>query len=138
MDLAKRHGMGCNLFHFGQLLTPLSFAGLQNCPNLEEIRIKVEGDCRGMSMPFEHGFGLRFLGNYLSLSKMHLDCREVIGYALTAPSGQIDLGFWERFYVLGIRDLSLTELHYWPPHDRDINQRRLSSGSHITPRMLYT
>ncbi|KAL2496797.1 F-box protein MAX2 [Forsythia ovata] len=110
----------------GQLLTPLTSAGLENCPNLEEIRIKVEGDCREMSKPSEREFGLSILGNYLSLSKMHLDCGDIIGYAHTAPSGQMDLSLWERFYLFGVGDLSLAELDYWLPQDRDVNQRSLS------------
>ncbi|KAF2290700.1 hypothetical protein GH714_015065 [Hevea brasiliensis] len=31
----------------GELLTPLPMAGLDDCPNLEEIKIRIEGDCRG-------------------------------------------------------------------------------------------
>lgn len=110
----------------GQLLTPLVSAGLDHCPNLEEIRIKVEGDCREMSKPREREFGLSMLVNYPKLWKMHLDCGDTIGYAHTAPSGQMDLSLWERFYLFGIGHLSLTELDYWPPQDRDVNQRSLS------------
>ncbi|KAL8468658.1 hypothetical protein ACS0TY_031740 [Phlomoides rotata] len=108
----------------GQLLTPL--AGLENCPNLEEIQIKVEGDCRELSKPREREFGLSSLVSYPKLWKMHLDCGDTIGYAHTAPSGQMDLSLWERFYLIGIRHLSLRELDYWPPQDRDVNQRSLS------------
>ncbi|KAI3465841.1 hypothetical protein Pfo_022505 [Paulownia fortunei] len=110
----------------GQLLTPLASAGLENCPSLEEIQIKVEGDCRELSKPSEREFGLSVLVNYPQLSKMHLDCGDTIGYAHTAPSGQMDLSHWERFYLIGISHLSLTELDYWPPQDRDVNQRSLS------------
>ncbi|KAH6780669.1 RNI-like superfamily protein [Perilla frutescens var. hirtella] len=111
----------------GQLLTPLvSAGGLENCPNLEEIQIKVEGDCRELSKPTERDFGLSNLLNYPKLSKMNLDCGDTIGYAHTAPSGQMDLSLWERFYLIGIGHLSLTELDYWPPQDRDVNQRSLS------------
>lgn len=110
----------------GQLLTPLVSAGLENCPNLEEIRIKVEGDCRELSKPSERDFGLSNLVNYPKLSKMNLDCGDTIGYAHTAPSGQMDLSLWERFYLIGIGHLSLMELDYWPPQDRDVNQRSLS------------
>ncbi|XP_075477587.1 F-box protein MAX2 homolog A-like [Primulina tabacum] len=110
----------------GQLLTPLSSAGLENCPKLEEIRIKVEGDCRELSRPSEREFGLSILMNYPSLKRMHLDCGDIIGYAHTAPSGQMDLSLWERFYLFCIGDLGLTELDYWPPQDRDVNQRSLS------------
>nr|GMC72729.1 F-box/LRR-repeat MAX2 homolog A-like [Ipomoea batatas] len=110
----------------GELLTPLPGAGLENCPNLEEIRIKVEGDCRVLSKPSDRAFGLRTLLRYPKLSKMHLDCGDIIGYAHTAPSGQMDLSLWERFYLFGIGNLSLSELDYWPPQDRDVNQRSLS------------
>lgn len=110
----------------GLLLTPLASAGLEDCPNLEEIRIKVEGDCRELSSPAKRDFGLSILLNYPQLTRMHLDCGDIIGYAHTAPSGQMDLSLWERFYLFGIGHLSLTELDYWPPQDRDVNQRSLS------------
>ncbi|XVF16870.1 hypothetical protein REPUB_Repub10bG0068600 [Reevesia pubescens] len=110
----------------GELLTPLPMAGLEDCPNLEEIRIRVEGDCRGRHRPSERAFGLSCLALYPRLSKMQLDCGETIGYALTAPSGQMDLSLWERFYLNGIGKLRLSELDYWPPQDRDVNQRSLS------------
>ncbi|KAL2245664.1 F-box/LRR-repeat MAX2 homolog A [Sesamum indicum] len=110
----------------GQLLTPLASAGLENCPDLEEIRIKIEGDCRELSKPSEREFGLSTLVNYPKLSKMHLDCSDTIGYAHTAPSGQMDLSLWERFYLIGVGHLCLTELDYWLPQDRDVNQRSLS------------
>ncbi|XP_048138037.1 F-box/LRR-repeat MAX2 homolog A [Rhodamnia argentea] len=110
----------------GDLLTPLPMAGLGDCPNLEEIHIKVEGDCRGKPKPAVHAFGLSMLSRYPALSKMQLDCGDAIGYVLTAPSGQMDLSLWERFFLNGIRDLSLNKLDYWPPQDRDVNQRSLS------------
>ncbi|GMI67513.1 PLEIOTROPIC PHOTOSIGNALING, ORESARA 9, MORE AXILLARY BRANCHES 2 [Hibiscus trionum] len=110
----------------GELLTPLPTAGLVDCPSLEEIRIKVEGDCRGRHKPAESAFGLSSLAIYPRLSKMQLDCSETIGYALTAPSGQMDLSLWERFYLNGIGELRLSELDYWPPQDRDVNHRSLS------------
>lgn len=113
-------------FSVGELLTPLLSSGLEDCPSLQEISIKVEGDCRHFSKPAQREFGLRCLGLYPKLSKMKLDCGEVIGYAHTAPSGQMDLSLWERFYLFGIGDLSLVELDYWPPQDRDVNQRSLS------------
>ncbi|KAK7312873.1 hypothetical protein VNO77_37078 [Canavalia gladiata] len=110
----------------GDLLTPLPVAGLEECPNLEEIRIKVEGDCRGQPKPAEREFGLSILACYPQLSKMQLDCGDTKGYVLTAPSGQMDLSLWERFFLNGIGSLSLNELHYWPPQDEDVNQRSLS------------
>ncbi|XP_076902381.1 F-box protein MAX2 homolog A-like [Bidens hawaiensis] len=113
-------------FTVGELLTPLLSSGLEDCPNLEEINIKVEGDCRHFSKPAEREFGLRCLGLYPKLSKMKVDCGDTIGYAHTAPSGQMDLSLWERFYLFGIGDLGLVELDYWPPQDRDVNQRSLS------------
>lgn len=110
----------------GDLLTPLPVAGLEDCPNLEEIRIKVEGDCRGQPKPAEREFGLSILACYPQLLKMQLDCGDTKGYVLTAPSGQMDLSLWERFFLNGIGSLSLNELHYWPPQDEDVNQRSLS------------
>lgn len=113
----------------GELIRPLTHIGLKYCPNLEEIRIKVEGDCRERPKPSERAFGLGTLACYPQLSKMQLDCGDVIGFALTAPSGQMDLSLWERFYLNGIGNLSLNELDYWPPQDRDVNQRSLSLPS---------
>ncbi|KAL5147758.1 F-box/LRR-repeat MAX2 A [Glycine soja] len=110
----------------GDLLTPLPVAGLEDCPVLEEIRIKVEGDCRGQPKPAESEFGLSILACYPQLLKMQLDCGDTKGYALTAPSGQMDLSLWERFLLNGIGSLSLSELHYWPPQDEDVNQRSVS------------
>ncbi|XP_058100814.1 F-box/LRR-repeat MAX2 homolog A [Magnolia sinica] len=112
----------------GELLTPLPLAGLESCPELEEIRIKVEGDCRSRPKPTEQAFGLSALDHYRypRLFKMQLDCGDAIGYALTAPSGHMDLSLWERFYLRGIEMLNLSELDYWPPQDREVNQRSLS------------
>lgn len=110
----------------GELLSPLTTVGLEICPSLEEICIKVEGDCRTCPRPVEPFFGLSFLAQYPELVKMKLDCGEAIGYALTAPTGHIDLSQWERFYLHGIGDLNLQELDYWPPQDRDVNQRSLT------------
>ncbi|CAN6706354.1 unnamed protein product [Malus baccata var. baccata] len=110
----------------GELLTPLPSVGLNDCPNLEEIHIRVEGDCRFNHRPTQREFGLSCLAGYLRLSKMKLDCGDTVGYALTAPAGQMDLNVWERFFLNGIGSLSLNELDYWPPQDRDVNQRSLS------------
>jgi hypothetical protein len=72
-------------------------------------------------------FGLSDLGAFQVLSKMKLDLSEAVGYALTAPTGHMDLAQWERFYLSGIESLeNLYELDYWPPQDRDVNQRSLS------------
>ncbi|KAJ6801177.1 putative F-box/LRR-repeat MAX2-like protein [Iris pallida] len=125
----------------GVQLSPLRGAGLEDCPELEEICIKIEGDCRGR--PAEPVFGLSCLALYPKLSKMKLDCGEATGYALTAPSGQMDLSLWERFYLHGIGSLNLYELDYWPPQDRDVNQRSLSLpaagliGGCLTLRKLF-
>ncbi|KAJ0053244.1 hypothetical protein Pint_02417 [Pistacia integerrima] len=110
----------------GELLTPLPKVGLDDCPNLEEIFIKVEGDSRRRYKPSEQAFGLGCLAVYSRLSRMKLDCGETIGFALTAPSGQMDLSLWERFFLKGIGELRLNELDYWPPQDRDVNHRSLS------------
>ncbi|XP_026444172.1 F-box/LRR-repeat MAX2 homolog A-like isoform X2 [Papaver somniferum] len=110
----------------GDLLTPLISAGLEDCPSLEEIVIRVEGDCRRRGRPKEAAFGLASLAQFPQLVKMKLDCGDTIGYALTAPTGQMDLSLWERFYLNGISYLNLNELDYWPPQDRDVNQRSLS------------
>ncbi|XP_059664183.1 F-box/LRR-repeat MAX2 homolog A-like [Cornus florida] len=110
----------------GDLLNPLSSVGLENCPVLEEIQIRVEGDCRNQRRPSVCAFGLSTLACYPQLSKMHLDCSGAIGYALTAPYGHIDLSIWERFFLYGIGNLNLSELNYWPPQDKDFNQRSLS------------
>ncbi|KAK8612711.1 hypothetical protein V6N13_092822 [Hibiscus sabdariffa] len=109
----------------GELLTPLSTAGLDDCPSLEEIEIKIEGDCRDQRRPCMDTLGLRFLACYPSLSRMLLDCSGVIGYALTAPPGYADLSLWERFFLNGIDNLNLNELNYWPAQDMDMNQRSL-------------
>lgn len=110
----------------GEVLSQLPEAGLESCPELEEITIKVEGDCRTCPLPSQPVFGLSTLALYPQLSKMKLDCGEAIGYALTAPRGHMDLSLWERFYLHGIGDLNLYELDYWPPQDKEVNQRSLS------------
>lgn len=109
----------------GELLVPLADAGLESCPELEEIHVKVEGDCRTCSMPALEVFGLSSLAWYPKLSKLNLDCGDVIGYALTAPTGRKDLSLWERFYLHGIGYLNLYELDYRPPQDTEVNQRSL-------------
>ncbi|ERN13876.1 F-box/LRR-repeat MAX2 homolog A [Amborella trichopoda] len=110
----------------GELLSPLVNAGLESCPALEEVRIKVEGDCRLCAKPGVQAFGLASLARYHSLTKLHLDCGDAVGYALSAPSGQMDLSLWERFYLNGIRELGITDMDYWPPQDREMNRRSVS------------
>nr|GEU42250.1 F-box/LRR-repeat MAX2 homolog A [Tanacetum cinerariifolium] len=102
-------------FLVGELLTPLLSSGFKNYPNLEEMFIKIESDCRYLPKPAHREFELRSLALYPKLSKMKLDCGDTASYAHTAPSGHIDLSLWERFYLFGIGDLSLVELDYWPP-----------------------
>lgn len=111
----------------GQLLSPLISAGLDSCPVLEEISIKVEGDLRTCPRPSPVSvFGLSDFGAF-QVAKMKLDLSEAVGYALTAPTGHMDLAQWERFYLSGIESLeNLYELDYWPPQDKDVNQRSLS------------
>ncbi|TYI23297.1 hypothetical protein ES332_A06G155400v1 [Gossypium tomentosum] len=92
----------------GELLTPLSLAGLDDCPALEEIEIKIEGDSRNQQRPCMDSVGLRSLACYPRLSRMLLDC-----------SG------WERFFLNGIEILNLKELNYWLAQDMDVNQRSL-------------
>lgn len=38
----------------------------------------------------------------------------------------MDLSPWKRFYLSGIRELNLSELDYWLPQDKDMNQRSIS------------
>ncbi|KAL5200518.1 hypothetical protein ABZP36_021721 [Zizania latifolia] len=115
-------------FSAGQLLSPLISAGLDSCPVLEEILIKVEGDCRTCPRPASRtNFGLSDLAGFPVLAKMKLDLSEAVGYALTAPAGQMDLSLWERFYLHGIESLqTLCELEYWPPQDKEVHQRSLT------------
>jgi hypothetical protein len=112
----------------GERLSPLISAGLDSCPMLEEILIKVEGDCRTCPRPAAWTFfGLSDLAGFPALAKMKLDLSEAVGYALTAPAGQMDLSLWERFYLQGIESLlTLYELDYWPPQDKEVNQRSLT------------
>ncbi|TVU12544.1 hypothetical protein EJB05_46195, partial [Eragrostis curvula] len=115
-------------FPAGEVLSPLISAGLDSCPMLEEILIKVEGDCRTCPRPAARTFfGLSDLAGFPALAKMKLDLSEAVGYALTAPAGQMDLSLWERFYLQGIESLyTLYELDYWPPQDKEVNQRSLT------------
>eukprot|EP01018_Ginkgo_biloba_P014532 Gb_10080 [translate_table: standard] len=110
----------------GELLTPLAAVGLKSCPVLEEIKIRVEGDCRHCPKPKGFACGLNSLVHYPSLSKLQLDCGEAVGYALSAPGGHMDLSLWERWYLKGVEELHLSELDYWPPQDKDMNRRGLS------------
>ncbi|ONK66882.1 uncharacterized protein A4U43_C06F13030 [Asparagus officinalis] len=109
----------------------LTDAGLytiaRGCRRLSRFEIHGCGDCRTCPRPSQPFFGLTCLSIYDKLSKMKLDCGDAIGYAFTAPMGHMDLSSWERFYLNGIGSLeSLYELDYWPPQDREVNQRSLS------------
>ncbi|MED6138900.1 hypothetical protein PIB30_078868 [Stylosanthes scabra] len=106
----------------GDMLTPLPMAGLEDCPSLEEIKIRVEGDCRGKPKPSETEFGLSILACYPKLTKMQLDCGDTRGYALTAPSGQMDLSLWER-------DVQLREDYYPAPENDMSTEMRVGSCS---------
>ncbi|XP_031504869.1 F-box/LRR-repeat MAX2 homolog A-like [Nymphaea colorata] len=110
----------------GELLMPLAAAGLAYCPALQEMKIKVEGDCRLCAKLTMPAFGLNSLVRFPRLSKMNLDCGEVTGYALSAPVGQMDISLWERSYLNGIGELALNQLDYWPPQDREMNSRSLT------------
>jgi len=79
------------------------------------------------ALALEFFFGLSDLAGFPVLAKMKLDLSEAVGYALTAPAGQMDLSLWERFYLQGIESLfTLYELDYWPPQDKEVNQRSLT------------
>ncbi|KAJ4714248.1 F-box protein MAX2 [Melia azedarach] len=108
-----------------EFLKPLPMVGLQDCPELEEICIKVEGDTRLLGAP-DQRLGLSSLRRYPRLSKLKLDLGDTIGYALTAPDGAVDLTAWDRFFLDGIGNLRLEELDYSPAFDRDINLRSLT------------
>ncbi|XP_077225216.1 F-box protein MAX2-like [Tasmannia lanceolata] len=84
------------------------------------------GDCRTQPKPAEPAFGLSSLTCYPRLSKMKLDCGDLVGYALTAPPRFMDLSLRERFYQNGIGNINLGELDYWHPQDRDVNHSSLS------------
>ncbi|KAH7415729.1 hypothetical protein KP509_14G058400 [Ceratopteris richardii] len=113
----------------GELLSSLPVMGLQFCPSLREVQIKVEGDCRACPKPKVRKAGLSTLALYKAISKLTLDCSETVGYALSAPQGHMELSLWERWYLQGIESVKLQELDYWPPQDRDANRRGLSLPS---------
>lgn len=113
----------------GELFTPLPMMGLQFCPSLQEVRIKVEGDCRACTKPKVRLSGISIFASYWALSKLTLDCSEIVGYALSVPQGHMELSLWERWYLQGIERVKISELDYWPPQDRDANRRGLSLPS---------
>lgn len=113
----------------GDQLSPLPIMGLRFCPSLQEARIKVEGDSRMCPKPKIQFAGIGTFACYPALSKLTLDCSEIVGYALSTPQGHMELSLWERWYLQGIQSLTLRELDYWPPQDRDANRRGLSLPS---------
>lgn len=128
----------------GELLTPLPVAGLDECPVLENIRIKMEGDTREKQLVRDDkAWGLSCLTRYPRLSKLLLHFGDTDGYNQTAPYGASDLSVWDRFLLNGIGNLTLKELDYWPAKDPDINQRSLSwlaaalIGNCITLRKVF-
>lgn len=112
--------------HVGELLSPLPSMGLQLCPSLQEVHLKVEGDSRLCPKPNTRFSGVATFVRYPAMSKLVLDCSEIVGYALSAPKGHMELSLWERWYLQGIETMNLSELDYWPPQDRDANRRKLS------------
>ncbi|KAH7544979.1 hypothetical protein FEM48_Zijuj01G0043500 [Ziziphus jujuba var. spinosa] len=106
----------------GELMTPLALVGLEDCPVLEEIQIKIEGDCWNQPRPHMAAFGLSSLMCFPRLSKMQLDCGGATGYALTAPSGHADLSMWER-------DVELREDYHPAPENDSCTDMRVDSCS---------
>ncbi|KAJ4789035.1 F-box protein MAX2 [Rhynchospora pubera] len=96
-------------------LIPLLHIGLDDCPNISSVTIKVVGDLghkpRGC-------FNLNVLSKFENLSKLKLVLEMETGYPLDPPFGKptICQDLWEKFYLIGINELlSLEELDYWPP-----------------------
>ncbi|CAM6046474.1 unnamed protein product [Sphagnum compactum] len=108
-------------------ISSLPSMGLGCCPILQEVKIRVEGDCRGRPKPNVHMWGISAFQRYTMLAKLELDLGEVTGYSLSAPEGFMDLSLWERHFLGGVQALhQLTELDYWPPSDKEVNRRGLS------------
>ncbi|CAN5969542.1 unnamed protein product [Sphagnum jensenii] len=108
-------------------ISSLPSMGLGCCPILQEVKIRVEGDCRGRPKPNVHVWGISAFQRYTMLAKLELDLGEVTGYSLSAPEGFMDLSLWERHFLGGVQALhQLTELDYWPPSDKEVNRRGLS------------
>lgn len=111
----------------GELLRPLPVAGLDECPILENIRIKMEGDTREKQLlRDDKAWGLSCLTRYPRLSKLVLDFGDTDGHNQAAPYRAADLSTWDRFVLNGIGNLTLKELDYWPAKDPDVSQRSLS------------
>ena len=110
----------------GEVISPLGVMGLEVCPALHELKVKVEGDGRQQQKPNMLSWGMQSLCRFSKLKKLDLDLSEVTGFSLSAPKGFTDLSLWERHYLVGINCLQLTELDYWPPSDKEVNRRGLS------------
>ncbi|GAY57805.1 hypothetical protein CUMW_182260 [Citrus unshiu] len=128
----------------GELLTPLPVAGLDECPILENIRIKMEGDTREKQLlRDDKAWGLSCLTRYPRLSKLVLDFGDTDGHNQAAPYRAADLSTWDRFVLNGIGNLTLKELDYWPAKDPNASQRSLSRlaaaliGNCITLRKVF-
>lgn len=110
----------------GELISPLAAMGLEVCPVLHELKVKVEGNGLLLRKPKVLVWGMESLVRYPKLEKLELDLSEVTGYSISAPENHTDLSLWERHYLVGINTLRLTELDYWPPSDKEVNRRGLS------------
>lgn len=110
----------------GEVITPLAAMGLEVCPVLHELKVKVEGDGLLLRRPKVLAWGIESLDRYPKLEKLELDLSEVTGFSFSAPTNYTDLSLWERHYLVGIDNLHLTELDYWPPSDKEVNRRGLS------------
>ncbi|KAK9230922.1 hypothetical protein WN943_021153 [Citrus x changshan-huyou] len=126
------------------ILTPLPVAGLDECPILENIRIKMEGDTREKQLlRDDKAWGLSCLTRYPRLSKLVLDFGDTDGHNQAAPYKAADLSTWDRFVLNGIGNLILKELDYWPAKDPNASQRSLSRlaaaliGNCITLRKVF-
>lgn len=109
------------------ILTPLPVVGLDECPILENIRIKMEGDSREKQLlRDDKAWGLSCLTRYPRLLKLVLDFGDTDGHNQAAPYRAADLSTWDRFVLNGIGNLTLKELDYWPAKDPDVSQRSLS------------
>ena len=81
-------------------------------PNLEEISVRVERDCRSGHKATNH----RSVNLDWAALPVILDCQGCswivynIGFALTTPCGKVDFSQWEWFFLKGIGNLSLYEL----------------------------
>lgn len=110
----------------GEVITPLAAVGLEVCPVLHELKVKVEGSGLVLRKPKVPVWGMASFDRYPVLEKLDLDLSEVTGFSFSAPMNYPDLSLWERHYLVGIDNLHLTEIDYWPPSDKEVNRRGLS------------